>query len=1732
MTVRESSTPLLPGYHLDQLIAEAGAFATYAATRQADGRKVVTRVIRGARPRAAEIDALRREYEHGREHPLECLLPPGEWVDHPEGVGIELEHRTLKPLLNRRPLGPKAFLDRAIGLTQAVVQLHKRALHHWALHPANCLMDGRGRIVLTGLGHVTEISTETSPPVDWLPYTPPEQTGRLELTPDHRTDLYAVGTIFYELLTGTPPFSSDDPSEVIHAHLAREPRPPTDANPQTPATVAAIVLKLLAKTPAERYQTATGLLADLRRAQREWEDSGTVGPWIPGAEEQQGRLAIPDTLYGRSRELDLLYSAYGNVAAGDPQWWLVAGAPGIGKTSLTDALRGRVVAAGGNFVSGKFEEARRHIPYSALIAALSTLVRQLLKGDEAQLGAWRERFQHAMGGNIRTLIEVIPDLELVTGPQRPVPALPPVPARQRLELAFRSLLATFARREQPLVLFLDDLQWIDRASLRLLQSLAADKALSHLMLIGSFRDNEVDRDHPLSVALDQVESSGQVIHRLGLTPLSADALSALLADVVGGTANERGALAQWVAQQTDGNPFFVRQLLVTLYDSGLLRFDESAGHWRWDLGLIDNLGLSGNVVAFMARRLEALPGDVVHLLKLAACLGARFDVETLSGITGRSRSETEANLRVAAETQLVLPIPGGDGSGSEWRFSHDRVQHAAYSMAGADERAALHLRIGRFLWRHSAGESGLFDIANQLEHGLHLIDDTGERLELARLYLDAGVRAKRAAAQDTARTHLRHAMALLPERPWADHYTLACKTFTEALECEYVAGDYEEADRLFAAVLENAHSAADKASAYGVKLDLVINSGDPLRGLDLGAECLALFGIHLPVAPAEIEAAVRSELDTVRALLEDREIEALIDLPSARDADHLVVADVLTRLHPTAFMRGIDLVILVVLKQVAGILRHGHTPSSPSAFVNYGMILGTVYGEYERGERFARLALSLAERKAEPGLRTGVHQVYGGFVCHWTRPAGEGVRHLYAGVEDAIEGAELVYAALNISFLFKGRLLKGDRLDDILAEWPRFRELLERLRFKAVSDLMQLTMQWIAALKGRTQGPTRLSDTEFDEQRALERLLQSPMKSPCHWYFLLKAQLSYLAGDFDGAKAEIDEAGGFLPAVFAQLAVPEHYFYQSLIVGRLYPGAQTRQRRDYRSVIEGNLERMALWAGFAPSNFEHKWLLLEAERERLFGESRHAADLYERAVRSAAEHGYLQNKAIAHELAALYYLESGFKGMARAHMTEAHYTFERWGATDKARRLAESYPELIAEAASVESQAPDSAASDGRLADLDPLDVVAVTRASLAVAGEIRLDQLLQRLMRIVVENAGARTCILVLNRGERLTIEATADADDGVRVLQSREVTSDSPCALSVLNYVRRSRQHVALDDAALDRVFGDDPHILRHKTKSLLCMPIMRQGGTLGLLYLENELAAGAFTAKRLAVLELLTSQAATALENALLYEDLSTEIKERRRAEDEVRRLNRDLEQRVATRTAELQAVNQELESFAYSVSHDLRAPLRAIGGFSEVLEEDFGEVLGGEGMEHLGRIRRGTRRMSTMIDAMLQLSRVTRGLIRQDDLDLSRLAAEVIEELRLSEPERAVNVEIQPRLEARGDPRLIRILLDNLLGNAWKYSAQRQPAVIRFGSRETDRGGPAYFVSDNGSGFSMEDADRLFVAFQRLHQGDQVAGSGIGLATVQRIVRRHGGQIWAEGEPDRGATFFFTLERARH
>ena len=1136
----------------------------------------------------------------------------------------------------------------------------------------------------------------------------------------------------------------------------------------------------------------------------------------------------------------------------------------------------------------------------------------------------------------------------------------------------------------------------------------------------------------------------------------------------------------------------------------------------------------------MARRLEALPEDVVQLLKIAACLGARFDADTLSGITGRERSETEVNLRIAAETQLVLPIPAGGGSGSEWRFSHDRVQHAAYSMADPNERAQLHLRIGRFLRDRATGEAyeyDLFEIANQLEHGLHLIEDDAERLDLARLYLDAGVRAKRAAAQDTARDHLRHAMSLLPDRPWADHHTLTCEIFTEALECEYVAGDYEQADRLFAAVLENARSAADKASAYGVKLDQAINSGDPLRGLELGADCLALFGIHLPVDPAEIETAVSGELDTVRALLQDREIEELIDLPEARDPDQLVVADLLTRLHPTAFMRGIDLVILVVLKQVAGILRHGHTPSSPSAFVNYGMILGTVYGEYERGERFARLALGLAERSAEPGLRTGVHQIYGGFVCHWTRPAGEGVRHLYAGVQDAIEGAELIYAALNISFLFKGRLLKGDRLDDILAEWPRFRELLERLRFKAVSELMQLTMQWVAALKGHTEGPTELGDSDFNERRALERLLQSPMKSPCHWYFLLKAQLSYLAGAFDDAKAEIDKAGGFLPAVFAQLAVPEHYFYQSLIFGRLAPGATPRQQGHYRSVIAENLERMARWARFAPSNFEHKWLLLAAERERLFGESRQAADLYERAVRSAAEHGYLQNKAIAHELAALYYLESGFKGMARAHMTEAHYTFERWGAADKARKLAESYPELIAEPAGVESQSGDNQANDGRLADLDPLDVVAVTRASLAVAGEIRLDQLLQRLMRIVVENAGARSCMLVLNRGERLTIEAMADADHGVQVLQSRELTSDSPCAVSVLNYVRRSRQHVALEDAAMDRVFGDDPHILRHKTKSLLCIPIVRQGGTLGLLYLENELATGAFTAKRLAVLELLTSQAATALENALLYEDLSAEIKERRRAEDEVRRLNRDLEQRVAIRTAELQAVNQELESFAYSVSHDLRAPLRAIGGFSEVLEEDFAEILGDEGMEHLGRIRRGTRRMSTMIDAMLQLSRVTRGLIRHEELDLSRLAAEVIEELRLAEPERAVNVEIQPGLTAQGDPRLIRILFDNLLGNAWKYSAQRQPAVIRVGSRDSDRGGPAYFVSDNGSGFSMGDADRLFVAFQRLHQGDQVDGSGIGLATVQRIVRRHGGRIWAEGEPDRGASFFFTLERAQ-
>lgn len=1838
---RPLAARILPGYTLSEPLWHGEQHVLYRGRRRIDNRPVIVKLAAERTPPPAVLEALRREFELGHALALPETLRALAWLEPEVGPGVVFADHGGQPLA-AQALSELAGADLCrlcARIASTLHELHRQHIVHGALHPSNIFWEpATETVLLGGLGHAEHRPAHRL--LEELPYLAPEQSGRIGFEVDHRADLYALGIICYELFTGAPPFTGDEPA-LVHAHLARRPAPPHLVRPELPERLSAILLGLLAKTPDERYASAQTLAADFERLGVEWQGQPCDGGTPNGT---RGRFALPRTLYGRERELAQLLQWVRELRGGRAQWVLLSGPAGIGKTRLLQALREQ--AAPAYFVQGKFDQLHRDEPYSALIAALTELVHAMLTESSPRLAEWKHQLDRAVGGNLRALTDVIPELALIVGQY---PALPPLGAReasQRLEMALRTLLETVARPARPLLILLDDLQWADAASLKLLVSLLADPRLSHLMVLGTYRDNELTAVHPLSVALDAVQGRAASVQRLRLLPLGADAINEMVAAALEQPAAATVPLSRWLHERSDGNPFFARQLLAALHAREVLSYDGTAAEWRWDLDAAEALGLAADVVDFLSNRIRDLPPDPQRWLIVAACLGNRVRASILGAVCQLTPQQLKEGLELFQKAHLLVPEQSEAGTEDAfWRFAHDRVQQAAYSLLSEQERKHLHLRIGRLLLQHNddpEGEGRVFDVAYQFNQAGDLIDDPAERRRIAQLNLIAGTRAKTSAAYDIALQHYQAGLRLLPTAaPWASEYELWKALSIERAECEYVSGNLAVAERSFDDLIQHGRNRNDQARAYLTKINLATNADRPDEALRLAAECLALFDVELPLDSERTSAAIDAELESVQTRLARLDLDALARAPRTEGSATVTVADILMQVWTPAYQLSLESMVLVTLKLVNSALAQSDPKTSAFALMNYSLILGSFLGDYRRGDQLAGAALALAEHSGDPSLQARLGEVFGALVNHWTRPVAEGTEQLYRAQAMAAAAGDPLFAAMSISFIFRSLILSGERLDHILSEWDRFAPDVERLSYRAVELPFQLARQWVLALKGKTERYGSLADSDFDEAAVRAALEAGRVKSPLHWYHLLRATLAYLYGQLDTAAEAMAAAEQQLPAAFGQLATAQHVFLQGMICAEDAGG-------DAHARLTQAHERMAHWAAQCPANFAARAKLLQAELTRLEHSQQEAVAAYEAAVAAARESGDLFVLALAHERTGRYYQSADYTAMARAHLSEAHYCYVRWGATGKARQLAEMLPQLI-----VQPAQGFAALTGGDEHALDPADVASIAKATHAIAGEIELDRLLARLLAIVMENAGADRALLLLQRNDELQVEAEAGTQAGR--LASVTALADYPyCAASVVHLAWRTRKNVTVDHAGQDRMFMSDPWVQAHQPRSLLAMPIVRQGRSIGVLYLENGVATRAFGPKRLALLEMLTSQLATSLENALLYDNLRREMRERARAETlareserhwrsfldnvelavasldldgridyvnpyllrlsgyrrseligqpwfermvppryqrrdlqqhfydllrdrphssvrgalctrsgeervltwsnawlrdpdgqvrgtvsigediterlqatrELRRLNRELEARVARRTAELSAANAELEAFAYSVSHDLRAPLRSIDGFSQALLEDYAERLDTEGHAHLSRVRRASQRMGTLIQALLEMSRHSRGPMQRSTLNLAALAREVAEELRTRHPAQPVSFEVPARLLVEGDPRLLRVVLDNLLGNAWKYSSGQPDPRVELGVREQD-GTAVYFVRDNGTGFDMCYADKLFGAFQRLHDEAEFEGTGIGLATVQRIVHRHGGRIWAEAEPDSGACFYFTL-----
>jgi PAS domain S-box-containing protein len=1496
---------------LERICATAGS-DLYRGRRLTDGMPVLLK-LPAEHADAAQLARLRREYLLLRSLNVAGIAKPLALVDERGHLALVLEAfsgESLEAVLGRDlRMDLVVFLRIGRHLADALAGIDAAQVIHRDIRPANILVaPATGEVLLVDFSMATAQESSTFSPEgavvpagDWA-YVSPEQTGRMNRPVDYRTDCYSMGVLLYRMLTGQLPFQANDPLEWTHCHIARTPAPPGEFAPEVPQTVSDIVMKLLAKLPEDRYQSACGLQADLDRCLAQWQASGRIESFPLGTEDVPERFHVPHKLYGRGPEVEQLLGAFERTAAtGQAALATVSGYSGIGKSSLVDALRKPIVVKHGYFAAGKFDQYQRDIPYATMTQAFRELVRQLLAESEARIAGWRQQIQAAVGINGQLIIDVLPQVEIIIGPQSPVPALPPTETQNRFRMVFRQFVTAFTSEDHPLVLFLDDLQWIDAASLALIEHLLTHPETRYLLLIGAYRDNEVSAAHPLITSLQTIRRSGAPVMDLPLMPPSAVHLNQLVADALHAPPASCESLTQLVCERTEGNPFFFIQFLDALHKEGLLRHDAQHRAWQWDLDQIKEKDFADNVVDLMVGKLRQLPVPAQHALQLAACLGNTFDLRHLALVSAHSEAparqrlseaEVEQGLAAAVRESLIVHT---DGRG---KFLHDRIQQAAYSLIPQASRVEVHLRIGRALLASMTADElaeHVFDLANQFNRGAALLIERDEKAQVAALNLRAGHRAKASAAYASACVYLAAGMALLDDSDWSGPYGLMFSLWLERAECEFLNGRIDLAESLIEELLRRGASKVDQAAVYHLKVQLHIVRSENPQAVDSVLACLRLFGIDLPAHPTREQ--VQAEYETVWRNLAGRPIESLIDLPLMSDPQLQAAMRLLSALFDAAYFTDFHLFCLHLCRMVNVSLQHGMTGASAHACGFLGFVLGPVFHRYSEGYLFAKLGCDLVEKHGFLAYQAKVHYAMGQ-VAVWTQPIANAIDCNRAAFRTAIETGDLTFACYSMLHIIAERLVRNDPLDAVWRESEWGMDFVRKARYRDVADLIASLQRLIATLQGRTATFSTFSDAQFDEAAFEAQLTGDRIRAMVCGYWIHKLQARFLAGDYLAALAAFQQAKPMLQSLVGHIPCLDYFYYTALTVAALYENASADEQAGWRDLLTVHCEQLREWAENYPPTFGDKHALVSAEIARVEGRDADAMRLYEEAIQAAREHGFVQNEGIAHELAAGFYVARGSTTAARAHLDEARGCFARWGAHGKVRQIDERTPPLRAPSAS--SSASRSATSPSNVAQLD---LLSVAKASQAISGQIVLEDLVDTLMHILLENAGAQTGQLLLARNGSLVLAAEASVEQQtIRVRRHLDralaeptlpepvlcesVLPEPAWPTSIVNYVRRCQERVLLADATQANPFSADDYVVRRQPKSLLCLPLMRRSALIGLLYLENNLATHAFTPERVTVLELLASQAAISLENALLYADLQQENSERKRAEEALR------------------------------------------------------------------------------------------------------------------------------------------------------------------------------------------------------------------------------------------------------
>ena len=1486
----------------------------YRGQKESGAQFFLLKLLRPKYPTFEEIAQFKHDYKIAKNLNLPGVIKIHGLENYRNGLVLIMEDiggQFMPNFLSGKPLNLADFVEIGIQLAETLGQIHQQQIVLQNIQAKNIVFNPKtkqAKITNFAFASLLEIENQTIADPHLLEgnlaYMSPEQTGRMNLSTDYRTDLYSLGVTFYEMLTCQLPFSTRDPIELVHNHIAKIPLNPDRLNPEIPRSLNDLVMKLLAKCPRDRYQSAFGLKADLEVCLKQLE-KGRIEVFPLGSRDISERFQIPQKLYGRQTELNTLISAFERVSQGESEMILIAGFSGVGKSALVNEARRDIALRRGYFISGKFEQFKRNIPYASLIQAFQELIRQLLTQSEAQLQNWRARLEAALGTNGQIIVDVIPEVELIIGKQPAVSPLGLNESQNRFNLIFQKFARVFAQKEHPLVLFLDDLQWTDLASLKLIQLLMSNPDIQYLCPIGAYRDNEIDAAHPLMLTLEQLHTCKVRVNTIALKPLAIAHVNRLVSDTFNCDPKQSESLAELLLNKTNGNPFFLKMLLKSLYQEKLVSFNIATNSWQWDWFQIRDVGMTSNVIELTIGKIQKLPENTQNLLKLAACIGNRFKLEVLATVSEQSLNTTARELWSALKVGLILPLNDAykiplvlDESDSTveeilsrlpiaYKFLHDRIQQGAYALIPESQKCQVHLKVGQLLLQNREPdilEEKIFEIVHQLNMGRSLISDRPGRDELAQLNLFAGQRARAAAAYEPALRYFNSGLELLARGSWQSQYDLTLSLHVETAEAEFLNTNFKRANTLAKIVLQQTNLLLDRVKAHELIVQIYIAQNQPLKAIESGIEALQKLGL------ADI-ASNNSQWQIELPKLTDLE-----KLPEMTDPYQLAVLRLLMTICPAAYFAKPEILLSMVLAMVELCLKHGHSALAAYAYVWYGAIRCSV-GDVETGYQSGQLALKLLERFHAKELKAKIYNLLYVLVRHWQEHARESLIPFQEGSQSGLETGDLEYASYCLKDYCVHLFFVGQPLEVVEVKTAQSIDLLLKIKQEYSIYQTEIWRQSILILQKKVRPRSSLRDWRFEEAETLSHFQIASNRTLLFVAYLAKVVLLYLFRDYASAITNVKLAAKHKDAVRGFMYVVIHNFYYSLALLAEYHNVGDDERSQFLAQVEANQQKLQRWAHHAPMNYQHKYDLVEAEKARALGQIPRAMDYYDRAIRGANKQGYLQEEALAYERAAEFYLALGREIIAQTYMSEAHYGYSVWGAIAKVEDLESNHLELISRSFTQPKIEPNidrkqfSFATDS---NLDTLDLTSVIKSSQVLSSEIVLGELLKKLVAIAVENAGAQTGYLLLQNKDRLTIEAKSSLDDDEVVIHrlTPEQTSQQ-LPLSVINYVARTQKDVVLDDAARKGIFTKDIYIAKNNPQSILCTPIIHKEQLVGLLYLENNLTVGAFTPDRLKVLKLLSSQAAISIENAKLYqgmnilnENLQVEVSDRLDAEESLR------------------------------------------------------------------------------------------------------------------------------------------------------------------------------------------------------------------------------------------------------